>query len=156
MTSAEAKLAAMGIELPTKVPRGGGVVACRRHGDLLYVSGHGPEDNDGNLLFRGKVGAEVSVEEAYEAARATGLQLLRSIRDHLGDLNRVDYIVKALGFVASAPGFTEQPKVMHGFSDLMVEVFGERGRHARSALGTSILPQDQPVEIELIVAVRDR
>jgi enamine deaminase RidA (YjgF/YER057c/UK114 family) len=101
------------------------------------------------------VGAEVSLEEAYQAARATGIQLLRSIRDHLGDLDRVERIVKALGFVNSAPDFHDQPAVMHGFSDLMVEVFGaQRGQHARSAIGTSSLPNNQPVEIELIVAIR--
>ncbi|MDQ7903628.1 RidA family protein [Phytohabitans sp. ZYX-F-186] len=155
MSSAEARVAALGIELPTKVRRGAGLVPTRRHGDLLFVSGHGPEDNDGNLLFRGQLGAEVTIEQGYEAARATGIQLLRSVRDALGSLDRVDYIVKALGFVNSAPGFFEQPAVMHGFSDLMTEVFGERGRHARSAIGTSSLPLNQPVEIELIVAVRD-
>lgn len=150
----EAKLQALGIELPTKVEKGRGLVPVVQHGDLLFVSGHGPSDNDGNLLYRGRVGAEVSVEEAYDAARATGIQLLRSIRDHLGDLDRVDRIVKALGFVNSAPDFHDQPKVIHGFSDLMIELFGTRGQHARSAIGTSNLPGNQPVEIELIVAVR--
>jgi enamine deaminase RidA (YjgF/YER057c/UK114 family) len=150
----EAKLREAGIELPSKIERGRGLVACVQHGDLLFVSGHGPADNDGNLLYRGRVGAEVSLEQAYDAARATGIQLLRSIRDHLGDLDRVDRIVKALAFVNSAPDFHEQPKVVHGFSDLMVELFGARGQHARSAIGTSNLPDNQPVEIELIVSVR--
>ncbi|WP_432842684.1 RidA family protein [Dactylosporangium sp. CA-092794] len=154
MTSAEARVAALGIELPTKVRRGGGLAPSRRHGDLLFVSGHGPEDNDGNLLFRGRLGAEVSIEDGYQAARATGVQLLRTVRDALGSLDRVDAIVKALGFVNSAPDFHDQPAVMHGFSDLMTEVFGERGIHARSAIGTSNLPLNQPVEIELIVAIR--
>ena len=91
----------------------------------------GRSANDGTLLYRGRVGAEVSPEEAYQAARATGIQLLRSIRDHLGDLDRVERIVKALGFVNSAPDFHDQPAVMHGFSDLMVDVFGaQRGQHA--------------------------
>lgn len=151
----EEKLRAAGIELPTKIERGRGLVPCVQHGDLLFVSGHGPTDHEGNLLYRGRVGAEVSVEEAYDAARATGIQLLRTIRDYLGDLDRVDRIVKALGFVNSAPDFHDQPKVMHGFSDLMTELFGARGQHARSAIGTSNLPDNQPVEIELIVAVRD-
>ena len=148
------RLRAAGIELPTKVERGAGLVPCVQHGDLLFVSGHGPADNDGNLLYKGRVGAEVTLEEAYDAARATGVQLLRSIRDHLGDLDRVERIVKALAFVNSADDFHDQPAVVHGFSDLMTEIFGERGRHARSALGTSNLPMNQPVEIELIVAVR--
>ncbi|HXR44820.1 MAG TPA: RidA family protein, partial [Pseudolysinimonas sp.] len=127
---------------------------CRRSGDLLFVSGHGPEDNDGVLLYRGQLGAEVTVEQGYAAARATGIQLLRTIRDHVGDLDAVGSIVKALGFVNSAPGFFDQPAVMHGFSDLMLEVLGDRGVHARSAIGTSALPMNQPVEIELIVALR--
>lgn len=154
MGAIEAKLQALGIELPTKVARGQGLIPVVEHGGLLFVSGHGPSGNDGRLLYQGRVGAEVSKEDAYQAARATGIQLLRSIRDHLGDLDRVERIVKALGFVNSAPDFHEQPAVMHGFSDLMVEVFGaERGRHARSAIGTSNLPNNQPVEIELIVAI---
>lgn len=150
----ETKLASMGIDLPTKILKGRGIVPCRQVGNLLFVSGHGPEDNEGNLCFQGQVGGEVSVEDAYEAARLTGLALLRSVRDHVGDLDRVDFIVKALGFVNSAPGFFEQPRVMNGFSDLMVELFGTNGVHARSAIGTSALPLNQPVEIELIVALR--
>ena len=149
------KLEDLGIELPTKIARGGGVAACRQVGNVLYVSGHGPEDNEGTLVYRGQVGGEVSLEEGYDAARLTGIQLLRSIKDAIGDLDRVDYVVKALGFVNSAPGFFDQPKVMHGFSDLMIEIFGQNGVHARSAIGTSVLPLNQPVEIELIVALRD-
>lgn len=144
----------LGIDLPTKVLNGGGVVACVQDGTTLYVSGHGPEDNDGNLLYRGRVGAEVSLEDAYQAARATGIQLLRSVKDHLGSLDRVDRVIKILALVNSADDFHEQPAVVHGCSDLMVEVFGDRGRHARSALGTSNLPLNQPVEIEMIVRVR--
>lgn len=156
MAAIEAKLRELGIDLPTKVAAGNGLVPVVRHGDLLFVSGHGPASNDGTLLYQGRVGAEVSKEDAYLAARATGIQLLRSIRDYLGDLDRVDHIVKALGFINSVDDFHEQPAVMHGFSDLMVELFGaERGQHARSAIGTSNLPDNQPIEIELIVAVRD-
>ncbi|MBO0706824.1 MAG: RidA family protein, partial [Candidatus Dormibacteraeota bacterium] len=99
MAAIEAKLQALGIELPTKVPGGQGLIPVVQHGDLLFVSGHGPSGNDGRLLYQGRVGAEVSKEDAYQAARATGIQLLRSIRDHLGDLDRVERIVKALGFV---------------------------------------------------------
>lgn len=150
----EAKLAELGYELPTKVERGHGLVPAVQHGDLLFVSGHGPEDNQGQLLYQGQVGGEVSVEQAYDAARMTGVQLLRSVRDYLGDLDRLDRIVKVLGFVNSAPGFFEQPKVMHGFSDLMLELLGARGQHARSAIGTSSLPLNQPVEIEMVVSIR--
>jgi enamine deaminase RidA (YjgF/YER057c/UK114 family) len=152
--SFEERVAALGIELPTKIDRGKGLVPCVADGNLLYVSGHGPEDNEGNLLYRGRVGAEVSLEDAYQAARATGVQLLRSVRDHLGSLDRVDRIVKVLGFVNSADDFHDQPAVIHGCSDLFVEIFGESGRHARSALGTSNLPLNQPVEIEMIVRFR--
>jgi enamine deaminase RidA (YjgF/YER057c/UK114 family) len=152
--SHEERVRALGIELPTKVHRGGGVVPCVEDGTTLYVSGHGPEDNDGNLLYRGRVGAEVSLEDGYRAARATGIQLLRSVRDHLGSLDRVDRIIKLLALVNSDDDFHEQPAVVHGCSDLMLEVFGERGKHARSALGTSNLPLNQPVEIEMILRFR--
>lgn len=141
----------LGLKLPTKIDKGHGRVACVEDGHILYVGGHGPEDNDGNLLFRGRVGAEVSLEDAYLAARATGVQLLRSVRDHLGSLDRVDRIIKVFGLVNSAPDFHDQPAVIHGCSDLFVELFGERGRHARSAMGTSNLPDNQPVEIEMII-----
>ncbi len=154
MSDIDQRLKALGIELPAKIVGGHAIVPAVQVGDLLFVSGHGPEDNDGKLLYRGRVGAEVSLEDGYRAARATGIQLLRSIKDAIGDLERVERIVKALGLVNSAPDFHEQPAVMHGFSDLMVEVFGERGRHARSAMGTSNLPMNQPVEIELIVQLR--
>lgn len=149
--SYETRIAELGIELPTKIKKKGGVVPCVEAVGLLYVSGHGPEDNEGNLLYRGRVGAEVSLEEAYDAARLTGIQLLRSVHDHLGSLDRVKRIVKLLGLVNSAPDFHEQPAVIHGCSDLLVEVFGEQGKHARSAMGTSNLPMNQPVEIEMIL-----
>jgi len=152
--SYEQRIRDLGVELPTKIGPRGGVVPCVAVDNTLYVSGHGPEDNDGNLLFRGRVGAEVTLEEGYQAARATGLQLLRSVRDHLGSLDRVDRIVKLLGLVNSADDFHDQPAVIHGCSDLLVEVFGERGRHARSAMGTSNLPLNQPVEIEMILTFR--
>lgn len=150
----EARIRELGIELPTILDRGQGLIPVVQHGDLLFVSGHGPIDNDGNLLYCGRVGAEVSPEDAYQAARQTGVQILRSLRDHLGDLDRIERIVKALAFVNSAPDFHDQPAVVHGFSDLMVDVFGaNRGQHARSAIGTSNLPKNQPVEIEVIVAL---
>lgn len=155
MAIVEAKLEALGIELPTKLAKGRGIAACRQVGNLVFVSGHGPEDNAGTLMYKGQVGGEVSLEAGYDAARLTGIQLLRSLKDHLGDLDRIGFIVKALGFVNSAPGFFEQPAVMHGFSDLMIELFGQSGVHARSAIGTSALPMNQPVEIELIVALKD-
>lgn len=152
--SYEQRIRDLGIELPTKVPLRGGVVPCVADGDTLYVSGHGPEDNDGNLLYCGRLGAEVTLEDGYLAARATGVQLLRAVRDHLGSLDRVERIIKLLAFVNSDDDFHDQPAVVHGCSDFLVEVFGERGRHARSALGTSNLPLNQPVEIEMILKFR--
>lgn len=152
--NADDRIRELGYELPTKVRPGTGVVPCVQDGTTLYVSGHGPEDNEGNLLFRGRVGSEVTLEDGYRAARATGVQLLRSVKDHLGSLDRVDRIIKVLALVNSADDFHEQPAVVHGCSDLLIEIFGERGRHARSALGTSNLPLNQPVEIEMIVRLR--
>lgn len=151
----EERLSSLGIVLPPALPMRSCLTPCRRVGDLLFLSGHGPKLADGSLSHVGRIGAELSVEQGYEAARVTGLRLLRTITDSLGSLDPVEGVVKALGFVNSAPGFFDQPEVMHGFSDLMVEVFGDRGVHSRSAIGTSILPNNQPVEIELIVAVRN-
>lgn len=152
---ADDRIKQLGIELPTKIAPRGGVVPCVQDGTTLYVSGHGPEDHEGNLLYRGRLGAEVSLEDGYQAARATGVQLLRSVHDHLGSLDRVDRILKLLALVNSADDFHDQPAVVHGCSDLMIEVFGERGKHTRSALGTSNLPLNQPVEIEMVLRVRD-
>jgi enamine deaminase RidA (YjgF/YER057c/UK114 family) len=124
----------------------------RVHGDLAYVSGHGPFDGD-RQLFSGRVGAEVSVEQAYEAARATGLSMLASLKQALGDLDRVTGWVKALGFVNCAPGFTATPAAINGFSDLILSLWGDAGRHARSAIGASELPFGMPVEVEAVVAL---
>jgi enamine deaminase RidA (YjgF/YER057c/UK114 family) len=116
------------------------------------VSGHGPTAGTG-LAFRGRVPSEVSVEEAYRAARLTALNCLRSIHDELGSLDRVKRIVKMLGMVWSDPDFSGQPQVINGASDLLVEVFGEPGRHARSAVGMAALPLGMPVEVELVCEV---
>ena len=117
-----------------------------------YVSGHGPLDGS-EVLVRGRVGAEVTPEQGYEAARLTGLSILASLRQELGDLDRVRRWVKALGLVNCAPGFSGTPGVINGFSDLILELWGEDGRHARSAIGASELPFDIPVEVEAIVEV---
>ena len=124
-----------------------------RAGSLLFVSGHGPL-RDGTATITGKVGKDLSTEQAYQVAREVGLILLATTRAHLGSLDRVKRIVKVLGMVASAAGFGDQPKVINGFSDLMVEVFGEPiGKHARSAVGMAELPRGIPVEIEMILEV---
>jgi enamine deaminase RidA (YjgF/YER057c/UK114 family) len=120
----------------------------------LYVSGHGPVHPDGRR-DQGKAGTELSVDQAKASARLTGLNLLATLRAELGSLDRVSKVVKVLGMVNSGPGFDRQPEVMDGFSDLMVEVFGEAGRHARSAVGMAELPFGIPVEIEMIVEVND-
>jgi enamine deaminase RidA (YjgF/YER057c/UK114 family) len=128
---------------------------ARRSGNLLYLSGNGPL-RDGQIAYRGKVGQEVTLEEGYEAARLTALNLLAVIKDALGDLDRVSAFVKTLGFVNSAPGFTEQPAVLNGFSDLICDLYGEeRGLHARSAVGMAELPWDAAVEIETIVEIAE-
>ncbi len=126
----------------------------RVHQGLAYVSGHLPMDGD-RVLVTGKVGADVTVEQGYEAARMTGLSILASLRQELGDLDRVRGWVKALGLVNCAPGFSKTPAVVNGFSDLILEVWGEAGRHSRSAIGAAELPFDVPVEVEAVVEVVD-
>lgn len=155
MSTVEQKLADIGIELPKVDRRGKGLIPLRREGDLVFLSGHGCQQRDGSLIHIGKVGSELTLAQGYEAARQVGINLLVTLKDYLGSLDRVERIIKVLGFVASSPEFYEQPAVMHGFSDLMVEVFGDRGQHARSAIGTLVLPNNQPVEIEMIVKIRD-
>ncbi|RIK45210.1 MAG: hypothetical protein DCC58_07205 [Chloroflexi bacterium] len=149
---AEARLQELGIELPNPPAPVANYVRYVRVGNLLFLSGHGP-DRNGVEPWAGSVPTEVSVEEAYKAARSTGLNLLASTREALGSLDRVKRIVKVLGMVNSADGFGDQPAVINGFSDLMVEVFGEAGRHARSAVGMAALPMRIPVEIEMILEV---
>lgn len=123
-------------------------------GDLAYISGHGPLDADGRLVAVGPVPSAVSIEEAYEAGRWTAANCLGTLKAALGSLERVEEIVKVLVFVYSDPGFHQQPLVANGFTDLLVDVFGERGRHARSAIGVSSLPNGQSVEVEMIARVR--
>jgi len=150
----EQRLKELNITLPTVGSPLGNYVHAKRVGDLLYLSGKGPESADGSMP-RGKMGAGMSVEEGYRHARQVGLVLIAAIKDALGgDLDRVDGIVKVLGMVNAAPEFEDHPKVVNGCSDLFVEVFGDAGRHARSAVGMSSLPAGIPVEIEVIVAIK--
>ncbi len=138
---------------PTTVHPTKGYSHAVRMGDLLFVSGHGPL-REGKPTITGKVGKDLSTEQAYQVAREVGLIMLATVRAHLGSLDRVKRVVKVLGMVASADGFSEQPLVINGFSDLMVEVFGEAiGKHARSAVGMAELPRGIPVEIEMIMEV---
>jgi len=149
---AEAKLKQLGITLPTPGKPLGNYIPGVRVGNLLFLSGHGPV-RDGSPTARGKLGRDLSTEEGYKVARDVGINLLGSARSLLGSLDRVKRVVKVLGMVNSAEGFGDQPKVINGFSDLMVEVFGHNGRHARSAVGMAELPMGIPVEIEMIVEV---
>jgi enamine deaminase RidA (YjgF/YER057c/UK114 family) len=150
------RLAGLGLRLPAPVSPPPDVRLpfdlVRVHGDVAYVSGHGPFDGDRQLVA-GRVGGEVSVEQAYDAARATGLSMLASLEHELGDLDRVTKWLKVLGFVNCADGFTATPAVVNGFSDLVLELWGDAGRHARSAVGASELPFGMPVEVEAVVAL---
>ena len=151
--SPEARLKTLGIQLaPAPKPIASYIPAVRT-GNLVFLAGQGPMA-DGKPTITGKVGAEVSEEAGNKAARATTLVLLAALRAEIGSLDRVARIVKIVGFVNSAPGFTRQPWVMNGASDLLVEIFGEAGRHARSSVGVSELPLNIPVEIEMIVEIK--
>ena len=151
---AEATLKSRNITLPTQSTPMANYVSAVRTGNLLYLSGHGPVRVEGKPSARGKLGKDLSTEDGYKVAREVGLSLLASTRTALGSLDKVKRVVKVLGMVNSAEGFQDQPKVINGFSDLMVEVFGETiGKHARSAVGMAELPGGIPVEIEMILEV---
>jgi enamine deaminase RidA (YjgF/YER057c/UK114 family) len=156
MGAIEDRLRERGLELPAPpaAPPGARLPfeLVRVHGDLAYISGHGPFDGD-RLLTSGRVGGEVSLEQGYDAARATGLSMLASLKQELGDLDRVTAWVKALGFVKCAEGFNVTPAAINGFSDLILALWGDAGRHARSAIGAGELPFGMPVEVEAIAAV---
>lgn len=156
--SVEERLAAMGLELPDLAgpPPGAKIrmVPARRAGNTIYLSGNGPL-RGGEVLYRGKLGREITVEQGYAAAQLTALNLIAVLKAEIGDLERVSAWVKLLGFINSAPGFNDQPAVLNGASDLIVEAFGpDVGAHARSAVGMAELPWDICVEIEAIVEVR--
>lgn len=150
----EARLAELGITLPSPPQPVANYVNGVRTGNLIFLAGKGPKRADGTEIT-GKLGAGVSIEEGYEGARLTAINQLAVLKTMLGDLKKVKRLVKVLGMVNSDPNFIDQPKVINGFSDLMVEVFGERGKHARAAVGMASLPRGQAVEIELIVEVYD-
>jgi enamine deaminase RidA (YjgF/YER057c/UK114 family) len=151
--NAEARLSALGLILPKPPQPIGAYLTSVAVGQLLFLSGTTCYV-DGIPLFTGRLGAELTVEQGQAAARQTALNLLSVIKDALGDLERVDRIVKLNGYVNSAPDFDRQPEVINGASDLLVQVFGERGRHARTSIGVSDLPGHIPVEIEMLVEVR--
>ena len=150
--NAEQKLKELGIVLPESPKPVANYVRAVRTGNLLFVSVHGPY-NDGKALISGKLGKELTIEEGYKTARNVALNCLASIRASLGSLDKVKQVVKLLGMVNCTEDFKDQPKVVNGASDLLVEVFGEGGRHARSAVGMQALPNQIPVEIEMILEV---
>lgn len=150
----EKKLAELGIELPEPRPPVANYVRAVRTGKLVFLAGHGPVQSDGTYVT-GKVGKDLNVEQGYEAARLTAIALLASLKQEIGDLDKVTRIVRVFGMVNSTPSFTEQPAVINGASDLLVEVFGEkRGKHARAAVGMASLPIGIAVEIEMVVEVK--
>ena len=150
------RLTELGLELPRPFSAPPGIEfpfdLVTVSGGLGYVSGHLPADGD-EILAVGRVGAELSVDDGYEAARLVGLSVIAGLKQELGDLDRVTRWVKALGMVQCAPGFDKPPAVINGFTDLIREVWGEPGRHARSAIGVAQLPFDVPVEVEAVVEV---
>ena len=148
----EARLKELKIELFKPVAPMANYVRAVRTGNLIYLAGHGPTRADGTNI-QGKVGRELTVEQGYDAARQTGIALLSTLKSEIGDLSKVKRIVKVLGMVNCTEDFKDQPKVINGFSDLMVAVFGEKGKHARSAVGMYALPSNISVEIEMIVEV---
>jgi enamine deaminase RidA (YjgF/YER057c/UK114 family) len=143
----------MGLSLPAPPAPVGNYVGAVQTGNLLFVSGHGPRRLDDSTILVGKVGRDLTTAQAYDTAKAVMLNCLASIKRELGDLDRVQRVVKLLGMVNCTEEFVEPPKVINGASDLLVELYGEAGRHARSAVGMQQLPMNIPVEIEMIVEV---
>ena len=150
----ENKLRELGIELPDPPNPVANYVNGVRSGNLIFLAGKGPKRPDGSEIT-GKLGADVSIDTGYEAARLAAINQLAVLKEMLGNLNRVKQVVKVLSMVNSDPTFIDQPKVINGFSDLIVDVFGDRGLHARSAVGMASLPREQAVEVEMIVEIID-
>jgi enamine deaminase RidA (YjgF/YER057c/UK114 family) len=155
VSAPEDRLAELGLAVPPVTAPVAAYVPAVRTGNLVYTSGQLPMV-DGELAVTGKVGAEVDPEQAKRLAATCALNAIAAVRAEVGDLASVRRVVKVVGFVASAPGFTGQPGVVNGASELLGAVFGEAGKHARSAVGVAVLPMDAPVEVELIVEVDDR
>ncbi|MDF0726507.1 RidA family protein [Cytobacillus sp. S13-E01] len=145
----EQRLEEMGLTLPSPRASAGNYVSCVRTGNLLFTAGQGTDE------YRGRLGEDVTIEVGYEAAKQCMLNLLTVIKQEVGELNKVKRIVKILGFVNSTSDFTDQPKVMNGASDLLVQVFGERGKHGRSAVGMAQLPHNNAVEVEMVIEIEE-
>lgn len=154
MAQAERKLKQLGFTIPKPPAPVANYVRAVRTGNLVFLSGAGPV-TEGGVWITGKLGGDLKIEDGYKAAQLCALNLLASLKAEIGDLDKVARIVKVLGMVNSAPTFTDQPKVINGCSDLLVDVFGERGRHARSAVGMGALPMNIAVEVEMVVEVKE-
>lgn len=154
MTTIEARLKELDIQLPPVSTPRFSYVPITQTGNLLFLSGQDCRQ-DGKLIHSGKLGKDLTIEQGQEAARQTMINCIAVLKEYLGDLDRVTRIIKVLGFVNSADGFVDQPYVINGASDLLQQVFGDKGRHARSAVGMNELPFDTPVEIEMIVEIDD-
>ncbi|HNP21133.1 MAG TPA: RidA family protein [Panacibacter sp.] len=152
-TDPEARIKELGIQLITPRPPVANYLKAVQVGNMVYLSGHGPDKPDGSLVT-GKVGKDVTVDQAIDAARLTGISLLSTLKAQIGDLNKVKRIVRVFGMVNAVDTFTQHPKVINGCSDLMVQVFGENGKHARCAVGMGSLPMNISVEIEMIVELK--
>ncbi len=150
----EKKLEEMGYPLIDPQTPAGVYVPAHRIGDFVYTSGQGSR-RQGETDYRGHLGKDLTIEEGYECARRSALNCLSAIKAVIGDLDKIEQFVKILGFVNSAAGFDQQPKVMNGCSELLEAVFGDKGKHARSAIGVNELPHRTPVEIEMIVKIKD-
>ncbi|MDA1189695.1 MAG: RidA family protein [Chloroflexi bacterium] len=155
MGAIEDKLKKMGITLPKTPSPVANYVPFVKTGNLVYLSGVGPAADAKGVIPKGKLGKDLTVEQGYEAARLVGLNVISRMKDAVGDLDKVKRVVKLLSMVNSAPDFLDHPKVANGCSDLLVEVFGDKGRHARSAVGMGALPNNIPVEIEVILEVEN-
>ncbi|MCS5659656.1 MAG: RidA family protein [Dehalococcoidia bacterium] len=155
MSKIESRLQELGITLPDSPAPMANYVPVVRTGNLIYLSGVGPTAKSDGSEYKGKLGDNISVDEGYDAARLTAINLIARLKGYLGDLDRVTQVVKLLSMVNATPDFTEPPAVSNGCSDLLVEVFGDRGRHARSAIGVATLPGGMPIEIELIAEISD-
>ena len=152
MGNIEKKLQEMGIDISNAPKPAASYIPAVQTGNLVYTAGQASK-KDGILVYKGKLGKDLTVEEGYEAAKISIINCLAVLKDHLGSLDRITRVVKLLGFVASTPEFDQQPYVINGASDLLIKIFAKKGKHARSAIGTNVLPFGTPVEIEMIVEV---
>jgi enamine deaminase RidA (YjgF/YER057c/UK114 family) len=151
----ETRLEELGLSLPAPMDPPGNFRLVNVHGQVAYVAGHAPMDGS-NVIVQGTVGGDLTLEEGYEAARLAGLSILASLKKELGTLDRVTRWLRAVGYVQSAPGFHDNAKVVNGFSDLVVELWGEAGRHARSAPGQGPSPLNVPIIVDAVVAVSEQ